>query len=79
MDWEKEHEADILAQNALIPAKIWAKYNDRRSITSNQVISLAKEASVHPAVVAGRVRRETGNYRILSKLVGEGQVRHHFV
>lgn len=77
-DWEKEKEADILAQNALVPSKIWAKFNDRRLINSNEVISLAKEASVHPSVVAGRFRRETGNYRILSKLVGEGEVRHHF-
>ena len=42
------------------------------------VISLAREAGVHPAVVAGRVRHAAGNYRLLSQFVGSGQVRRHF-
>ena len=31
-----------------------------------------------PAVVAGRLRYERGNYRLLSQFVGTGQVRRHF-
>ena len=36
------------------------------------------EAGVHPAVIAGRVRHERGNYRLLSQLVGSGMVRRQF-
>ncbi len=32
----------------------------------------------HPAVVAGRVRHERGNDRLLSQLVGSGKVRRQF-
>ena len=33
---------------------------------------------IHPAIVAGRIRHETGNYRLLSQLVGTGKVRQQF-
>ena len=42
------------------------------------VIELASQAGVHPAVVAGRVRYEEGNYRLLTQFVGAGQVRTLF-
>ena len=41
-------------------------------------MGLAHRVGVHPAIVAGRVRRETGNYRLLSQFVGTGQVRRQF-
>ena len=42
------------------------------------VIELATEAGVHPAVVAGRVRFERGDYRLLSQFVGSREVRGQF-
>ena len=39
------------------------------------VIYFANILGVHPAIVAGRIRHETGNYRLLSQLVGTGKVR----
>ena len=75
---EKESEADALAQNALIPTEIWDKFKNSKLSISDKVYKIAAEASVHPAVVAGRFRRETGNYQILSNLVGDGEVRRHF-
>ena len=42
------------------------------------VLSMASAAQVHPAIVAGRVRFETGNYRLLSQFVGTGEVRGQF-
>ena len=77
-DGDKEREADSLAQNALIPDEIWTKFNNQKSITPEKVHAIAEEAAVHPSVVAGRFRRETGNYRILSKLMKSGEVRKHF-
>ena len=41
-------------------------------------IHLAHELNIHPAIVAGRVRYERNNYRLLSQLVGNCQVRRHF-
>lgn len=40
--------------------------------------ALAQRLGIHPAVVAGRVRYERDNYRLLSRFVGTGQVRRHF-
>ena len=73
-----EHDADQLAQDALIPPEIW----DDGSILENPgpmaVLQMASDAGVHPAIVAGRVRYETGNYRLLSQFVGTGKVRGQF-
>ena len=75
---EKEREADSLAQNALIPEEIWTKFKNQKSITSDEVYAIAHEAAVHPSLVANRVRRETGNYRILNQFIKSGEVRKHF-
>ena len=49
---------------------------DRATVLA--VYDLALEAGLHPAVIAGRVRHERGNYRLLSQLVGNGEVRRQF-
>ncbi len=74
----KERAADASAEEALIPAAIWGEGPAPGGLSVMTVISLAREAGVHPAVVAGRVRHEAGNYRLLSQFVGSGQVRRHF-
>ena len=33
---------------------------------------------IHPAIIVGRIRRELGNYRLLSQFVGTGEVRRLF-
>ena len=45
--------------------------------TAMSVISLANALKVHPAIVAGKIRHEQKNYRLLSHFVGTGAVRHH--
>ncbi|MGF1455877.1 MAG: transcriptional regulator [Alphaproteobacteria bacterium] len=77
-DWDKEDEADALAQGALIPEDLWAELETNRDASPIKIMGLAQEAAVHPAIVAGRVRKETGNYRLLSQFVGNGEVRKHF-
>ena len=42
------------------------------------VLQMAREAQVHAAIVAGRVRHEQKNYRLLSQFVGTGQVQRQF-
>lgn len=76
-DWAKEREADTLAQNALIPEHLWVRFKDWRSVSADKIMSLANEAEVHPAVVAGRYRWETRNFRKFKELLGNNQVRKH--
>ena len=73
-----EANADRWAEDALIPASIWEDNLARSRPTAMAVVDLAWEAGVHPAIVAGRVRHEQGNYRLLSQFVGTGQVRRQF-
>ena len=73
-----ERDADRWAQDALILPVLWKQSLVRFDPSPMSVIELAAEARVHPAVVAGRVRREMGNYRLLSQFVGSGEVRKQF-
>jgi HTH-type transcriptional regulator/antitoxin HigA len=67
-----------LAKEALIPKDIWNKQNTIDKFRSRDVILIAEYLKVHPAIVAGRVRYETGNYRLLSQFIGNGEVRKYF-
>ena len=73
-----EEEADRVARDALIPPRLWESSLVRERATILAVYDFAREAGVHPAVIAGRVRHERGNYRLLSQLVGSGKVRSQF-
>lgn len=77
-NWEIEDEADALAQAALIPDNLWREAGADRIAGPTAILSLAQKAAVHPATVAGRVRKESGNYRLLTQFVGNGEVRKHF-
>ena len=74
----KEQKADDMAQEALIPSVVWEEGEILDHPTPMAVLDLGWEACVHPAIVAGRIRHETGNYRLLSQFVGTGEVRRQF-
>ena len=74
----REAEADEWAEEALIPTKAWDVSSVRVRPTAINVIHFADEIGVHPAIVAGRVRFERNNYRLLSQFVGSGEVRRQF-
>tara|TARA_R110000850_G_scaffold20172_4_gene60195 strand:- start:520 stop:1746 length:1227 start_codon:yes stop_codon:yes gene_type:complete len=74
-DDDREREADEWAQDALIPSELWAEHPARRIPNVQNVLSLARQADVHPAVVAGRIRHDLHNYRLLSQFVGAKEVR----
>ena len=74
----KEQDADRLAEEALIPSDVWDATPVRERPSPNGVINLAQSLGIHPAIVAGRIRYETGNYRLLSQFVGTGEVRWQF-
>lgn len=73
-----ETEADAWARNALIPDETWQRQADRPMKTAQQVEKVAYELGVAPAIVAGRIRFERSNYRVLGGLLGNGTVRSLF-
>ncbi|WP_321401179.1 ImmA/IrrE family metallo-endopeptidase [Maridesulfovibrio sp.] len=75
---EKEIEADTLAQEALIPNELWIKSKAKQTSKIEDVIKLSREADINPAIVAGRIRYEKNNYRLLAKHVGHKNVRKLF-
>ena len=77
-DDSMERDADRWAEDALIPPDTWEESAASFNPTPMAVIELAAQAGVHPAVVAGRVRHEENNYRLLSQFVGVGKVRRLF-
>ena len=71
----KETQADEWAQEALVPRAAWEASVARKRPTPMAVMNLARLLHVHPAIIAGRVRYERQNYRLLSQFVGTGEVR----
>lgn len=74
----REAQADEWAEEALIPRAAWEASAVRDNPTPTAVINLANALQIHPAVVAGRVRHQQKNHRLLSQFVGTGEVRRQF-
>mgnify|MGYP000879254930 CR=1 FL=1 len=73
-----ETEADLAAAEAFIPRAIWRSSDAYRLKRADAVEQLAAELVIHPAIIAGRIRRESGNYRLLKDMVGQGTIRGLF-
>lgn len=66
---DQELEADREAGEALIPESVWVSAAVRISHTTEDALCLARQLQIHPAIVAGRVRKETENWRLLSNVI----------
>jgi len=73
-----EAEADQFALDGLIPPAEWNRLKRVAKLTARRITEEARRLVVHPAVIAGRIRRERGDYAVFSALVGQGQVRSLF-
>ena len=73
-----ENEADEMTRDGLIRKKVWDKKPIPDKATAAEVYALAAKLKIHPAIIAGRIRYEQNNYRLLSKHVGNKQIRKHF-
>lgn len=73
-----EKEADKFAQEAMLPAKLWKASGFKKSAPTAEVIRFADELRISPAIPAGRIRFERGNFMIFKDLVGQGRVRRLF-
>jgi HTH-type transcriptional regulator/antitoxin HigA len=69
-----EKQADDFALNTLIPPQTW-KNEIRHLEKAGEIRDAAKRLSIHPSIIAGRLRREHGNYRLHRTLLGSGEVR----
>ena len=74
----REAQADDWAEEALIPKAAWEASAVKDHPTPMTVMNLANALGIHPAIVAGRVRYQQQNYRLLSQFVGTGEVRRQF-
>lgn len=74
----REREADSLAGEWLLPRAAWSRSTASRTRKRDDIEALASTLCVHPAIIAGRIRKETRNWRLLSGLVGSGAVRPLF-
>ncbi len=74
----KETQADEWAEEALIPRAIWETSSVHNHPTPMGVVTLARTLQIHPAIIAGKIRHEQKNYRLLSHFVGTGEVRKQF-
>ena len=73
-----EKEADEMTRDGLIPKKVWDRKPTESKTTTSEVYALAAKLKIHPAIIAGRIRHEQNNYKLLSKHVGNNQIRKHF-
>jgi HTH-type transcriptional regulator/antitoxin HigA len=77
-DGEEEKDADAFALSAFIPDEVWDTAPVRFSNAHDLVQKLADALKIHPAIVAGRVRKERGDYKIFNTMLGSGDVRVMF-
>lgn len=68
---KEEREADEGAREILIPQAEWLKSDLSSSPTMDAAMALADKLRIHPTIVAGRVRFESGNWRLLSSIKAE--------
>ena len=73
-----ETEADRMAQDALIPATDRQDMESYHGALEPKIEDLSRRLRIHPAIIAGRLRRDRNNYRILARTVGQGKVRRLF-
>lgn len=66
---EIEKEADLIANEALIPTKLLMSSNILKASSYSAIEKFAKEAEVNPAIIAGRIRYHKNNFSLFPKLI----------
>lgn len=74
-----ELEADGFALDRLIPAAKWKLCLSKHAMTEESVRLDAQKLGIDASIIAGRIRREMGDYTVLNNLIGRGGVRSQFV
>ncbi|MBJ8552659.1 ImmA/IrrE family metallo-endopeptidase [Acinetobacter bereziniae] len=71
----REAEANRLASEAFIPRGMWRRTDAFKQPSKLNIEILAQELRIHPAIIAGRLRKDLSNYGIFNDLIGQGQVK----
>lgn len=74
----KENEANRIAKDALIRRAVWERSPARLAPSRENIQELADQLHIHPAIVAGRVQFETGQYNQFRDFLGHAEVQKHF-
>lgn len=69
-----EKEADEFAENAILPRTTWQGSTVRFAKLPDAITAFAARHGLHPALIAGRIRRER-NYTEFHDMLGNGEVR----
>lgn len=77
-DDKVEREADTFAFDNLIPEAKWDECLSRFALSEEAVRIDANSLGIDPSIIAGRIRKERGDYTILGGLIGQGQVASQF-
>jgi HTH-type transcriptional regulator/antitoxin HigA len=70
-----EKAANRLAKNSLVDPETWESCDPKFDPSERAVCKYAAAEGIHPAIVAGLLRREFGDYTKYSKLINEHDVR----
>jgi HTH-type transcriptional regulator/antitoxin HigA len=62
----------------LMPQAEWKNSPASKLKSPDAAQHLAKKLGIHPAIVAGRIRHESKEYRLLNNLVGHKKIRVQF-
>lgn len=73
-----EREADEFARDTLIPKRDWEQFWKAGEFDHQSVRREAKRLMIDASILAGRIRTEQKDFRILTSLVGNGKVRTLF-
>ncbi len=74
-----EKQANKLAGELLIPRYLWRNCPIKYNPGNESILrDFAATVGVHPAIVAGRLRRESKNYSIFSNIINEIDTREIF-
>jgi HTH-type transcriptional regulator/antitoxin HigA len=73
-----EKDADQWATEGLIPHDQWLTAKMEGTPTARKVLAFAANLRISPAIPAGRIRKEKGDYKVFSGLIGNKKVRKLF-
>ncbi|POD97065.1 ImmA/IrrE family metallo-endopeptidase [Pectobacterium odoriferum] len=71
----REFEANKLAGDMLIPRRIWRSCPVKYTRSSHDIESFSEEVNIHPAIIAGRIRKERGNYTLFNDVIYKEDLR----
>lgn len=77
-DDRREVEANRIAREAFIPRIAWKRSDAYLNPSMEAIDKLSRDLKIHPAIIAGRIRRERDNYTLFAPLINESRVRHYF-